>query len=171
VKAKVAAWLASGLILCSASAYQFLGRWEGEAEYTVYADQLANGLPTVCKGITRHVTLTPVVVGEYWGPEKCEREERAAITQVQLDLLGCFELAPPQSVFDAATSHAWHFGASRTCSSAAIKAWNRGEWALGCRRLQLADDGRIVWAYADGKFIRGLANRQAAERKLCEAGL
>lgn len=168
MKAKVAAWIAAGAVAVgSAGLMSFLGRWEGEAENIVYADKLANGLPTVCKGLTKHVTTTPIIVGEYWPPEKCEREESAAVVRVQLQVLECFEIAPPQSVLDAATSHAWNFGAGRTCGSAAMKAWNRAEWDLGCRRLQFGDDGRPVWSYAGGKFIRGLANRRAAERALC----
>lgn len=164
----VAGAIVSGLVLCSAVAYDFLGRWEGEGQNIVYADKLANGLPTVCRGLTHWVTDTPIIVGEYWSPEKCEREEKAAIVQVQLELLACFEVPPPQNVFDAATSHAWNFGANKTCMSSAMKAWDRGEWALGCRRLQFADSGRMVWVYSGGRFVRGLANRRAAERELCQ---
>lgn len=167
-KAQIAAAVAAGLVLCSATAYEFIGRWEGKSEFTVYADKLANDLPTVCRGLTRHVTSTPIIVGEVWTPAKCEAEEKRAILQVQHELLGCFDRAPPQSVLDAATSHAWNFGSGKTCNSAAMKAWDRGEWDLGCRRLQFADDGRPVWSFAGGKFVRGLANRRAAERKMCE---
>jgi lysozyme len=169
----VAAALAAGLVLGSAALMKFLGRWEGEGQNIVYADKLANGLPTVCKGLTRHVTKTPIIVGEYWSPEKCEREERIAVVDVQHELLGCFQIAPPQRVFDAATSHAWNNGAPATCGSAAMKAWNRGDWSLGCRRLQLSDEGTPVWSYVkDGKggytFVRGLANRRGAERAYCD---
>jgi hypothetical protein len=62
-----------------------------------------------------------------------------------------------------------------------MKAWNRGDWRLGCRRLHVSDSGRPVWSYvkvgvnADGstryKFVRGLSNRRAAEREHCESGL
>ena len=37
----------------------FLGRWEGERQNVVYADKLAGGLPTVCKGITKHTSPDP----------------------------------------------------------------------------------------------------------------
>jgi GH24 family phage-related lysozyme (muramidase) len=156
----------------------FLGRWEGEYELTVYADELASGLPTVCKGLTRHVTNTPIIVGELWTVEKCSAEEQRAVEKVQWELLECYQRTPPQSVFDASTSHAWNFGSPATCGSAAMKAWNRGEWTLGCRRLQFGDDGRPVWSFVkDGvdasgrqkyKLVRGLANRRAAERDVCE---
>lgn len=156
----------------------FLGLWEGEGQFVVYADGLAGGLPTVCRGLTRHVTATPIVVGERWSARKCEREEAAAVERVQLALAPCFVVAPPQQVFDAATSHAWNLGVTSTCSSGAMKAWNRGEWDRGCQRISRGDDGTLVWAYVrtgktlpNGKpemrFVQGLANRRAAETKLC----
>jgi lysozyme len=178
VKGRAAAYIAGGILLCSGGYVGLVDRWEDREQYTVYADRLANNLPTVCGGVTKHVTNLPVIVGEYWGPEKCDLVERAAWTAVQLALLECFEQAPPQPVFDAASDHAWNFGVRATCGSAAMKAWNRGDWNLGCRRLQLDDDGRPVWSYikdgvdANGKqkykFVRGLANRRAAERNVCE---
>lgn len=173
--------IAAGLVLGSALVLAFLGRWEGEGQYTVYADKLAQGLPTVCKGITRHITATPIVVGETWSAEKCEREERAAVIKIQTSLLKCFAIVPPQRVFDAATSHAWNFGVGSTCGSAAMKAWNRGDWALGCRRIYVSDGGSPVWSYVKTgryvsgkpqyKFIRGLANRRKAEYQLCMTGV
>lgn len=173
-----------GLILGSAAVMAFLGVWEPSKRDPglVYADRLAKGLPTVCKGITKHITRTPVIVGERWPPEKCAREERAAVLLVQHELLNCFHREPPQSVFDAATSHAWNFGSSKTCMSSAMQAWNEGDWPLGCRRIQFSDSGRRIWSVVrigtDAntgkpvyKFIQGLANRRGAERKLCQEGL
>lgn len=145
----------------------FLGRWEGKAEYVVYADKLANGLPTVCKGLTHHITDTPIIVGQRWTPEKCQAEEVKAIVKVQQEVARCFKVAPPQAVFEAATSHAWNFGSGKTCGSQAMQAWNQGNWDLGCQRLSRGDDGKLVWSYAGGKFVQGLANRRAAETKLC----
>ena len=162
-----------GLVFGSAALLAFLALWEGRV-YTVYADKLAGGLPTVCTGITRHVTDTPIVVGDKWSAAKCEAEERAALAKVQAQLIRCFALPPPQSVFDAATSHAWNLGAGATCGSAAMKAWNRGEWILGCRRIAFADNGRRVWSYVKTvtgyKFVEGLANRRDAEYQMCIEG-
>lgn len=164
----IAAIAAAGLTLCSGALYTFLGRWEGEGQNIVYADNLANGIPTVCRGITHWVTDTPVVVGEYWSDEKCEREEKAAIVAVQSHLILCFKSRyPPQSVFDMATSHAWNLGYPNTCGSQAMKAWQQGNWELGCKRLQVSDGGKLVWVYSNGKFVRGLANRRADERANC----
>jgi lysozyme len=172
--------IVGGVALGSGVLLAFLMLWEssGKPILTVYPDRLAQNLPTVCDGLTRHVTTTPIVVGEKWTLEKCERETTAALVRVQLQLLKCFTLQPPQSVFDAASSHAWNLGASATCGSAAMKAWNRGDYALGCRRLYQADDGRAVWSYvrtgrklANGqpeyRFVRGLQNRRRAEYDVC----
>lgn len=164
----IAAIVAAGLTVASPSLYDFLGRWEGKSEYVVYADKLAGGLPTVCRGLTRHVTDTPIVVGQRWTPEKCRAEEEAAITLVQTQLFPCFVETPPQWVFDAASSHAWNFGAGRTCASAAMRAWKAGDWVLGCRRLRFGDDGRDVWVFAGGNRTPGLVNRRDAERLMCE---
>lgn len=176
--------LLGSLALASAAVLTFLGQWEPDARDPglVYADPLAGGLPTVCKGITRHVTRTPVIVGQRWTPARCAQEEGAAIEVLQLRLAKCFTRLPPQAVFDMATSHAWNNGAGNTCASQAMVAWNAGDWALGCRRLGLSDSGRPVWSYVrtgrmlpggqpEMRFVQGLANRRAAETAVCLAGL
>ncbi len=155
------------LAAASPSLMDFLGQWEGRAQYVVYADRLANGLPTVCSGLTRHITSTPIIVGERWTPEKCEAEEQVAVRKVQQQIAPCFKRPPPQAVFEAASSHAWNLGASATCGSKAMQAWNAGNWELGCQRMSRGDDGKLVWVYAGGKFVKGLANRRAAETSNC----
>lgn len=161
------------LILGSATLLAFLGVWEGTGQNTVYADKLANGLPTVCKGITHWVTDTPIIVGERWSDAKCADEEKRAVIKVQRKLVQCFTITPPQNVFDAASSHAWNNGAAATCGSQAMKAWRVGDWELGCRRLQISDTGRPVWSFMrkgnQMVFVQGLANRRGAERNFCEA--
>lgn len=173
------------LLLGTVALTAFLAVWEGgktgKGDSTVYADKLAGGIPTVCNGLTRHVTSTPIIVGEVWSAEKCAAEEQRALINMQLKLETCFNRLPPQSVFDMASSHAWNFGYSATCGSLAMQAWNRGEWELGCRRLAYSDSGNPVWSYVstgrvvDGKpekkFVRGLANRRQAEFKECVKGL
>lgn len=173
------------LLLGAAALTAFLAVWEGgkdgAGDSVAYADRLAGGIPTVCNGLTKHVTSTPIVVGEKWSAEKCELEERRALISLQLKLETCFDRLPPQSVFDMASSHAWNFGWFATCGSQAMKAWNAGDWALGCRRLAYSDGGNPVWSYVktgrtvngkpEMKFVRGLANRRQAEFKECVKGL
>ena len=173
--------LGGTLIFASPTLRDFLEREESGARgvvLTVYADKLAGGLPTVCDGLTRHVTRTPIIVGQRWTPEQCERETRAALVRVQQSLVKCFRILPPQSVFDMASSHAWNNGAPNTCASAALRAWNGGQFELGCRRLALSDGGKPVWSYVrtgktlpNGKpemrFVQGLQDRRQRELKLC----
>lgn len=174
-----------GLLLGTVAVAAFIGLWEGgkdsDGSSVAYADKLAGGLPTVCAGLTRHITTTPIVVGQRWSAEKCLAEEQKAITAVQLRLEQCFRVMPPQSVFVAATSHAWNFGTPATCGSQAMQAWNAGDWDLGCRRLAFSDGGNRVWSSVktgkilpNGKpeyrFVQGLANRRDAEYQLCLTG-
>lgn len=147
----------------------------------VYPDKLAGGLPTVCNGLTRHVTKTPIVVGDLWTNDKCEAEEDAAMERTQRALLPCFKRLPPPSVLDMASSHAWNFGPSATCSSGAMQAWNMGQWEYGCQRISRGDDGRLVWSSTSTidprtgrkvyKFVQGIANRRADETRKCSEGL
>lgn len=116
-------------------------------------------------------------MGQRWSAEQCEREEIAALQRVQTALANCFKVLPPQSVFDAASSHAWNFGHGKTCTSLAMQAFNQGDWATGCRRLSQSDAGRPVWSFTtriDPKtgtkvvtFVQGLANRRQAETSFC----
>ena len=173
--------LGGSLVLGSAALLGFLGQWEGQGQHVVYADKLAGGLPTVCKGLTRHVTTTPIIVGQRWSAEKCQREETAALQRVQTALAQCFKVLPPQYVFDAASSHAWNFGHPSTCASLAMQSFNRQDWDTGCRRLSMSDAGRPVWSFTSHinpktgiktyTFIQGLANRRHAETSFCRQGL
>lgn len=182
VQRKAATIVVAGAVLTAGSPFlmAFLSKWESGAKpvLVVYADKLAGGLPTVCKGLTRHVTRTPIIVGERWTEEKCEAEESAAVIRVQLQLAHCFKRPPAQMVWDMATSHAWNNGSPNTCSSGAMRAWNAGDWVRGCQRLARGDDGTMVWSYVrtgrllpNGKpemrFVQGLANRRADEAATC----
>ena len=173
--------LGGSLVLGSAALLGFLGQWEGQGQHVVYADKLAGGLPTVCKGLTRHVTTTPIIVGQRWSAEKCQREETAALQRVQTALAQCFKVLPPQYVFDAASSHAWNFGHPSTCASLAMQSFNRQDWDTGCRRLSMSDAGRPVWSFTSHinpktgiktyTFFQGLANRRQAETSFCRQGV
>jgi len=175
-----------GLLLGTVAVAAMIGVWEGgkapDGSSVAYADRLAAGLPTVCAGLTRHVTTTPIVVGERWPAAKCLAEERRAVMTLQRQLERCFVMRPPQAVFESATSHAWNNGVGSTCGSLAMQAWRAGDWELGCRRIAFSDSGRRVWSYVrtgrtgpDGRpemrFVQGLANRRDAEAAYCLSGV
>ncbi|WP_055128626.1 lysozyme [Pseudomonas mediterranea] len=165
---------AGALALVSAPLVIFLGTWEGRAQNTVYADKLAGGLPTVCKGITRHTSPFPVVIGDYWSAARCADVEQLVISKGQLLLADCITNQDVgQNTFDALSSHAHNVGTPSTCASRAVALINAGRIAEGCRALAWAPDGRTpVWAFvtdAQGRkrFVQGLHNRRLAEMELC----
>lgn len=169
---------AGAIALASASLLTFLGTWEGQGQNTVYADNLARGLPTVCKGITRHTSPYPVVVGDYWSDARCAEVEQLVIGKSQLQLADC--LTNPQvgqNTFDALTSHGHNVGVPSTCASRAVGLINAGRIAEGCKAMAWAPDGKTpVWAFvtdARGRkqFVQGLHNRRLAESRLCAEGL
>lgn len=161
--------LAGGLWLGSNQTRDIIEAWEsgGDRVLTVYADKLAGGLPTVCNGLTRHVTTTPIIVGEKWTDEKCEAHEAAVTHTVQRELAKCFTRLPPQPVFDAATSHAWNVGVRKTCGSTSMREWNEGRWAVGCLFMAYTPAGGANWSSAGGRYYPGLHGRRKAEMRLC----
>ena len=161
------------LVLCSGALTAFLGTWEGNGQNVVYADNLARGLPTVCKGITKHTSPVPVVVGDYWSDARCAEVEKLVVQKGQLTLADCLTNQQiSQNTFDALSSHAHNVGTANTCASRAVGLINAGRIADGCSALAWAPDGKPVWAYVtlpNGRkqFVQGLHNRRLAEMELC----
>ena len=164
---------AGAIALCSSTLVVFLGTWEGNGQNTVYADKLARGLPTVCKGITRHTSPYPVVVGDYWSDARCNEVEQLVISKGQLQLADCITNQDvDQNTFDALSSHAHNVGVGNTCASVALGLINAGRLADGCRALAFTPAGNPNWSYvteANGqkKFVQGLHNRRKDEAALC----
>lgn len=170
LRTKIAAGL---IVLCSSGLTAFLGKWEGEGQNVVYADKLARGLPSVCKGITKHTSPYPVIVGDFWSDARCAEVEHLVISKGQLELADCITNQDVgQNPFDALTSHGHNVGNPNTCASRAVGLINAGRISEGCRALAYAPDGSPVWSYvtlANGRkqFVQGLHNRRIAEMELC----
>ncbi|MDV9031312.1 lysozyme [Pseudomonas sp. RAC1] len=166
---------AVALVLSSSTLMAFLGKWEGEGQNVVYADKLARGLPTVCMGITRYTSPYPVIVGDYWSPERCAEVEQLVIEKGQLALADCLtNESISQNTFDALSSHGHNVGTPSTCASRALVLINLGRIKEGCWALAWGADGRPVWAYvtdAKGRkvFVPGLHARRLEEAALCAA--
>ena len=162
------------LVLCSGGLTAFLGTWEGNGQNVVYADALARGLPTVCKGITKYTSPAPVVVGDYWSDDRCAQVEQLVIEKGQLALADCLSNQQiSQNTFDALSSHGHNVGTPGTCASRAVGLINAGRIAEGCKALAWAPDGKTpVWAFVTDALgrkvlIPGLHNRRLAEMELC----
>jgi GH24 family phage-related lysozyme (muramidase) len=172
-KTKYFPHLAGSLVLAAAAATGILHKWEPdksspEAHLYVYEDKLASGTLTVCSGLTNAVSSKRLVKGDKWTQTECDKNEEIALSALQEKLAMCFKVLPPQSVFDASTSHAWNFGVNKTCGSAAMMQWNRKNYTLGCQLIAYQYDGTTPnWSFSDGKFVKGLHNRRQDEMKLC----
>lgn len=168
--------LAGSLVLASAGTIGILHKWEPavdpknpEAHLVVYTDGIGKGRPlTVCSGLTNAVSKKKLVSGDKWTQAECDTYESVALDEIQTKLAMCFTKLPPQSVFDAATSHAWNVDVSKTCKSESMRQWNIGNYKMGCQLLAFQYDGKTPnWSYSDGKFVKGLHNRRQDEMNYC----
>ena len=170
--ATAAGLVASGaLALLSPDLERMLSRWEGEGQNVVYVDKLAGGLPTVCRGLTRHTVKEPLVVGDYWSPEKCTEIERLVVEGGQIDLADCLPATIRQGAFDAASDMGHHFGNPRVCASRAVGLMWEGRWREACDAFAHAPSGQPVWSYVGATFYRGLYDRAVDRRRLCLSDL
>lgn len=159
------------LVLGSATFLGMTGKWEdgplaGKGR-VVYPDKIARNLPTTCYGITKHVTPEPVIVGDYWSPEKCDEVIRIVAEEGQIALGRCFKVPIAQNMFDAFSVMAHNVGVANVCASQAVGAVNAGKFEAGCRLIAYRPDGSPNWSVADGKFVQGLHNRRIDEMNLC----
>lgn len=168
IGATAAVLVATGaLALFSPDVEKMLSRWEGDGQNIVYADKLAQGLPTVCRGLTKYTVSEPIIEGEYWSDAKCAEVERIVVESGQIHLADCLPATIKQSAFDAASDMGHHMGNSRTCASRAVGLMWEGKWREACEAFAHAPSGRPVWSYVGSNFYRGLYNRALARRDLC----
>lgn len=165
-KTAIAAAIIASLTFGSKMLMDSIRQDEGEV-YVVYADKLAGGLPTVCSGLTRYVTTTPIIVGEKWSAEKCRIHEEAVAKVIQTELSNCFQRVPPQRVFDAASNMAWNVGVPKVCASQAMREWNAGRWAVGCLYMAYTPAGEPNWSSAGGVYVPGLHARRKRTMNAC----
>lgn len=165
--------IAGSLVLASAASVGLLHKWEPakgspDIHLYVYEDKIASGTLTVCSGLTNAVSEKKLIKGAKWTQEECTENEEKALAKLQEQLALCFRELPPQSVFDAATSHAWNFGVRKTCSSTAMTYWNQSNFKMGCNLIAYQQNGYTPnWSFSDGKFIKGLHNRRVDEMETC----
>lgn len=148
--------VAGGLALAVA----FIGGWEG-LRLTAYPDYLAGGIPTVCYGETRGVSL-----GDSHTKAECDAMLKAAVVQFETGLDRCMTPLKtlPLETKVAFVSWAYNVGAGAACDSTLVRMVNRGDFVGACNQLSR-------WNRAGGRVVQGLTNRRKAERDLCLFGL
>jgi GH24 family phage-related lysozyme (muramidase) len=117
------------------------------------------------------VTDEPIIIGEYWSKEKCERVVKEALVKVQGEVKKCLTHEPPQSVFDSISSLAWNVGSRSACNSQSVKYINDYDYVTGCNLLSKRFDGSPNWSYVGTTYVQGLQNRRLAETNLCLSGI
>lgn len=141
-------------------AVPFIGRWEG-LRLEAYLDLV--GVPTVCYGETKGVTL-----GDTYTKAQCDAMFSREVLDYRDRLRPAFNayavaaMTTPRDV--AYTSLAYNVGVSGTAKSTAVRRLNQGDIAGGCEALGW-------WNKAGGRVVRGLVNRRAEETALCMRGL
>lgn len=152
--------------LTSPLAFQSLERLEGNV-LAVYADHLANDLPTACAGRTDRTWE----VGTKLTSDECQQINKITLIEYGYAVLGCTNwdyLSANRLI--GLTMFAVNVGKEGACGSRAVRLINAGDVVQGCEALVTGPDGRPAWSYAGGVFVQGLQNRRKAERKLCLDG-
>ena len=153
--------------LMSGGSVAMLEQLEGNVLH-VYADSLANGLPTRCAGDTNH----NMPVGTKLTADDCREINKLTMIKYGASVLACTKwehLNGDRLV--GLTLFAINVGSSGACNSQAFKAINAGRIQEGCNLLATKPNGQPNWSFASGRYVQGLQNRRQAERKLCLSGV
>lgn len=148
-----------------AVATPLVAKWEGKKN-TAYLDVV--GVPTICYGHTRTVTVADVRAGLTWTDARCETLLRDELLEYRAGLHRYFttdtltaRLTPERDA--AYSSLAFNVGIRGAGRSTATRRLNAGNIAGGCKAL-------TWWNRAGGRVWRGLVQRRADEYRLCMMG-
>lgn len=150
--------------LSSPFAVSTLERMEGNV-LNVYADKLANGLPTYCAGRTDW-SAKP---GTKLTSDDCKEVNKVTILEYGYTVLGCvnWDYLTPRRLIGL-TMFAINVGKDGACGSQAVKQINVGNVAAGCSLIARTASGAPNWSFANGVYVQGLQNRRQAEVVLCK---
>ncbi len=133
--------------------------WEGKRNKT-YID--IAGIPTACYGQTGD----KVKVGATYSDETCEKWLREELQAYYEAVDRCIpEMAPHQAA--AFTVFAYNVGIGGACGSSAARYARDKQWPQACAALERWNKYRNPKT-GQLEVSQGLANRRAAERRLCE---
>lgn len=155
VNGKLAAGGLLGGVLAAAAL--LIQPWEGYKPQP-YID--AVGVLTVCYGHTGRSTGTPVERRAHTRAE-CDALLEADMLEAWRHVERCITAPMTTGQGAALLSAAFNIGPSVVCGSTLQRKANAGDWPGACAELDR-------WTYAGGKQLRGLVNRRAAERAVCE---
>jgi GH24 family phage-related lysozyme (muramidase) len=136
----------------------FIAKWEG-LSLIAYKDIV--GVPTVCYGETRGVTMS-----DRYTKQQCEDMLKASVAEYY-NKLKPYMTNPdiPIGVQASLLELAYNVGIGAAGRSTMMKLANQGKYEEACRELD-------KWVKAGGGRVQGLVNRRAESKtKLCLVGL
>ena len=146
---------AAAILLATSIAAPMIFKWEGD-ERVASPDPI--GIPTACSGHTRGVVL-----GRRYSAEECRTLLVMDAAQHTAEIAHCIKVDVPPESLAAFGSFAFNVGAPKFCTSTMNRKLNAGDLLGACAGLSR-------WTYAGGRQLRGLVNRRAEERAMCERG-
>lgn len=133
----------------------FIGGWEG-LETKPYYD--IGGVLTVCYGETQGVE------DREYTRKQCEQMLNVRVQDFHNQVMQRVKVDMPITMQAAVTSFAYNVGINAFTNSTMLRKINAGSLNSACDELDR-------WVYVGKTYVRGLANRRAAEKKLCKAEL
>lgn len=138
----------------------FVAPWEGMWT-TAKVDTIGTGRPlTWCHGETKG----DVKLGDKFTPQQCADMLKKRLPEYANEIAPCIKVPISDKTHAAYISFAYNVGSAGFCRSSAAKRLNAGDRKGSC-------DALMQWNRAQGKVVKGLTNRRAAERKLCLEGI
>lgn len=133
--------------------------WEG---YDPVAKHFAidpPGVITVCNGITNY-DIPGLKPGTRYSKEECLALFQKHLPRYTTAIDKCVRPDISINTRAALYSAAYNLGAGTVCKSSMVRKINAGDLQGGC-------DAFMLYILANGKKLKGLINRRAAERKVC----
>jgi lysozyme len=123
-------------------------------------DTIGTGRPvTACYGETEGVKL-----GQRFTKQQCDEMLAKKLPRYAAEIAPCIKVQISEKTRAALISFAYNVGSAGACRSTAFKRLNAGNIRGAC-------DALMNWNMAQGRVVKGLTNRRAAERRLCIEGI
>lgn len=151
MKGKIIGGSAAAVIALAATA--LVKPWEGYSP-TPYVDMV--GVVTHCYGDTSKPQKVRYTQSE------CNEKLNTTLAAYYRSVSACINVPLRENEWAAVLSWTYNVGTTAACNSTLVRKINAGQPAAEwCPELDR-------WVYAGGRRIKGLANRRADERRLCE---
>ncbi len=151
MKAKIIGASAAAVIALAATT--LVQPWEGYSP-TPYIDMV--GVATYCYGDTSRPDKA------VYTQQECAEKLNSRLGSYLTSVSKCITVPLGERQWAAVLSWTYNVGVAAACNSTLVRKVNDGQpAATWCPELER-------WVYAGGKRVKGLANRRAAERAMCE---